>query len=227
MANPVSKGGLVNNEFHPLIFVVGATGRGKSTGIRNMNPDTTVIINTENKPLPFPGATKFTRHLKTQEPYKAIEYIDQLAKREDIESIVLDSFSAWGDSMYKLARSTEKGWDVQNLYNARMQDLFDAAKSSNKYVFFIGHPEIVETSDGATVKSVKVKGNEWKGVTEKEATIVLYAEMEADGLGNNRYFLRTQSDGINNAKSPMGMFDTYEIENDYAKVVEAVKKYYK
>ena len=37
-----------------LIFVVGKSGMGKSTSARNLNPDETVIINSDQKHLPFP-----------------------------------------------------------------------------------------------------------------------------------------------------------------------------
>ena len=36
-----------------LVFVVGKSGMGKSTSLRNLNPDETVIINTDQKALPF------------------------------------------------------------------------------------------------------------------------------------------------------------------------------
>ena len=36
-----------------LVFLVGKSGMGKSTSLRNLNPDETVIINTDQKALPF------------------------------------------------------------------------------------------------------------------------------------------------------------------------------
>ena len=39
-----------------LIFVVAKSGKGKSTSLRNLNPDETVIVNTDQKPLPFAKA---------------------------------------------------------------------------------------------------------------------------------------------------------------------------
>lgn len=210
----------------PLILVVGASGRGKSTAIRNLDPETTVILNTEDKPLPFKGASKFTKQMVITDPLQLTTTFKLIKDKNEVEVVVLDSFSAWSDAMYQHARKTEKGWDVPNLYNTKTKELFDAAKSMNKFVFFLGHPEITNIADGSTVKSMKVKGKEWEGVTEKEATIVLYADMEADGAGQNRYFFRTQSDGITNAKSPMEMFDSYEIDNDFALVVQKVKEYY-
>ena len=36
-----------------LVFLVGKSGMGKSTSLRNLNHDETVIINTDQKALPF------------------------------------------------------------------------------------------------------------------------------------------------------------------------------
>ena len=36
-----------------LVFLVGKSGMGKSTSLRNLNPEETVIINTDQKALPF------------------------------------------------------------------------------------------------------------------------------------------------------------------------------
>lgn len=36
-----------------LIFIVGKSGMGKSTSLRNLNPDETVIINTDQKTITF------------------------------------------------------------------------------------------------------------------------------------------------------------------------------
>ena len=36
-----------------LVFLVGKSGMGKSTSLRKLNPEETVIINTDQKALPF------------------------------------------------------------------------------------------------------------------------------------------------------------------------------
>lgn len=41
-----------------LIDILGREGTGKTVGCRTLDPDTTVILNTDRKPLSFPGAKK-------------------------------------------------------------------------------------------------------------------------------------------------------------------------
>ena len=49
-----------------LILVVGASGSGKSTSIRNLDPESTYIITPNSKPLPFRGSRKkYNKEKKT------------------------------------------------------------------------------------------------------------------------------------------------------------------
>ena len=43
----------------PNIFIVGPSGTGKSSSLRNLNPATSIILNTEQKALPFREASTF------------------------------------------------------------------------------------------------------------------------------------------------------------------------
>ena len=45
------------------ICVCGESGTGKSTSLRNLNPEETFIISTTAKPLPFRGWKKNYKHL--------------------------------------------------------------------------------------------------------------------------------------------------------------------
>ena len=45
----------------PNVIVVGKSGSGKSTSLRNLNPERTAVLNTERKQLPFKGANKFMK----------------------------------------------------------------------------------------------------------------------------------------------------------------------
>ena len=47
-----------------LIAVMGSSGTGKSTSLRNLNPKETCIINVSKKPLPFRNAKAYTEGIK-------------------------------------------------------------------------------------------------------------------------------------------------------------------
>jgi hypothetical protein len=202
-------------------LLIGMPGRGKTMALRNMNPETTGFINMESKPLPF--VNKF-KHYSTpsnwQECYqKLIEY----AKDVTIEVVILDSFSAYVDSLLKTARDTKKGFDIWNYYNEEIGKLQYIIKKYPKHIVVLGHYEWVETEEGAVEKRLAVKGKEWKGMLEKDYTIVHYADVIIVDAKRN-YFITLNSDGKSSAKTPPMFLEEGEekIVNDYDLFIERV-----
>ena len=201
------------------IALVGMSGRGKTMSFRNLNPETTGFVNIESKPLPF--INKF-KHYSTpnnwQECYqKLIEY----AKDDSIEVVVLDSFSAYVDSLIKVARETKRGFDIWNYYNEEIGKLLFAIKKYPKHIIVSAHYEWVETEAGAIEKRIMVKGKEWKGMVEKDFTIVHYADMTLEDK-KRTYYISLLTDGKDSAKTPP-MFieeDEERIPNDYSVFIE-------
>jgi len=195
-------------------LLIGMPGRGKTMAFRNMNSETTGFINMESKPLPF--INKF-KHYSTpnnwQECYqKLIEY----AKDSTIEVIILDSFSAYVDSLLKTARDTKKGFDIWNYYNEEIGKLQYLIKKYPKHLVVTGHYEWVETEEGAVEKRMAIKGREWKGMLEKDYTIVHYADMVVKE-GKREYSITLNGDGKSSAKTPPMFLNEGEekITNDY------------
>ncbi len=215
----------METNYKPLVIVMGRSGFGKSTSIRNLDPKTTLIFNTELKPLPFKGSGKF-KNIYLEEQKQLIEYIIAAQKKEDIETIVIDSFTGWTESLMRECRLKYKGYEVFNNYNQLISDFFKTAKKSNKQIFLIGHEDITTLEDGNNIIGLKVEGQVWRGVCEKEAVCVFHAIMDSDGKGSNSYYFETQSNGSTNAKSPHLMFNDFRIDNDLKLVSDKIKEYY-
>lgn len=201
------------------IALVGMSGRGKTMAFRNLDPETTGFVNIESKPLPFINKFKhYSAPNNWQECYqKLIEY----AKDDTVKVVVLDSFSAYVDSLLKTARETKRGFDIWNYYNEEIGKLLFAIKKYPKHIIVSAHYEWVETDAGAVEKRIMVKGKEWKGMVEKDFTIVHFADMKI--IEKKRmYTLALNSDGITSAKTPPIFTDEGidEIENDYNPFLE-------
>jgi hypothetical protein len=56
-------------------------------------------------------------------------------------------------------------------------------------------------------------------------SIVLFGKVKKDKDGNIRYVFETSNNGENTCKSPRGMFQSFEIENDLQLVKEAIVAY--
>ena len=83
------------------ILILGNSGTGKSTSLRNLDPDTTFIIQCVNKKLPFKGwKTKYTQITESnpngnlcytndyQDIWKKLKYINN--KMPKIKTVIID-----------------------------------------------------------------------------------------------------------------------------------------
>ena len=106
-----------------LVFVVGKSGMGKSTSLRNLNPDETVIINTDQKPLPFKKfEEKYNEgkgnYLKTSDVSEVIKKLKEIHKNPKIKTVIVDTWSRiMTDAIMNPSFRAEKGFDKQ--YGAR------------------------------------------------------------------------------------------------------------
>lgn len=199
-------------------MIVGNSGRGKTYSLRNLNPETTAFINIESKPLPF--LNKFKYYSEPDTYIQAYNDIIKFAKEDGVELIVLDSFSAYAESLLKTARDTQDGWDVWNFYNKEIGKLMFLIKKLPKHFVTVAHYEWIETPEGAVEKRVMVKGKEWKGMVEKEFTVVLYADMVFNKDNKREYRFVFNNDGKSSAKTPpifLESEDEETMENDFAK----------
>ena len=191
--------------------IVGMSGKGKTMSFRNMDPETTGFINIENKPLPF--VNKFKHYSTPKDWQETYQTLIEFAKNPEITQVVLDSFSAYVDSLLRTAREIKKGFDVWNMYNEEIGKLMYIIQRYPKDIFMSAHYEWVETEEGAIEKRIAVKGKEWKGMIESKFTIVHYADMKVTAEKKREYFITLNSDGKSSAKTPP-MFLKDEMEQE-------------
>ena len=196
-----------------LCMVYGQSGTGKSTSLRNFNPDEVAVINVSGKPMPF--RTKLQTY--NTDDYNKI--LNALSKTER-KSIVID------DATYLMV-----GEFMRNAKVAGYQKYTDMAVSFNNLiefasklpddviVYFLHHTEIDSNTGKTKAKTVGKMLDNYLTL-EGCFNIVLQAVAE----GKDHYFI-TQSDGINTSKSPEDMFDV-KIANDLAYVDKTIREYY-
>jgi len=182
------------------IAIVGMSGKGKTMSLRNMNPETCGYINVESKPLPF--INKFKHYCTPnswQETYqKLIEY----GKNTEITEVVLDSFSAYQESLLKTAREIKKNFDVWNMYNEEISKLMFLIRKYPKDIIVIAHSANVETENGVIERRIAVKGNEHnKTGLESNFTVVVFSDVRTKD-NKREYTFDLLSDGKTSAKTP-------------------------
>lgn len=212
------------------VLLMGASGSGKSTSLRNLPAEETAIINITNKPMPFrnkDGKTIVTlkdfakegeKDLTYEELYKRIIATIKATKKK---IIVID------DSSYMMAfenfeKATNKGYDKFTTMAKNYYDLIKSAIScgDEKIVYVITHEEVDDVNQLYRPKTIgKMLSNQL--VIEGLFSIVLRSMYK-----NGEYIFQTQNDGTSVCKSPMDMFEQKEIPNDLYEIDKIVREYY-
>lgn len=218
-----------------LIGIVGATGTGKSTAIKHLNPKETYIINVAKKELPFKGSEKL--YNTENKNYKEIDDANEITrllrnisdKAPHIKNVVIeDSNYIMGFNI--VSKATEVGYTKFSLMAKDMVDMFREARKlrDDITVFYLTHPETIE--DGGDIVGYKIKTAgkliDNQVLLEGLLTVCLYTYVEENKDGTASYHLITNRFKKMPAKSPDGMFADLKIPNNLQLVVDTVKEYY-
>jgi ABC-type uncharacterized transport system substrate-binding protein len=218
-----------------LIGIVGATGTGKSTSVKHLDPKETYIINVAKKELPFKGAEKL--YNSESKNYKEVDDANEITrllrtiseKAPHIKNIIIeDSNYIMGFNM--IAKATEQGFMKFSLMAKDMVELFREARKlrDDLKVFYFTHPETIE--DGGDIVGYKIKTAgkliDNQIVLEGLLTVCLYTHVEENKDGLTTYNFVTNRFKKYPAKSPDGMFADIKIPNNLQEVVNAIDEYY-
>ena len=224
----------------PFTIIVGDSGRGKTTSIRNLDPETTAIINVENKVLPFPRkvSEKFAKVLGSESPELLPARVKQMSADPKIKTIIVDSFTSWARDLEayckEVTASSRDGFEKWNKYYQIVKQLLDELKASPKYTFMFAIPEVFENKQTHVVKETIATKGSWKGQIEETATVIFWADvleesgsiMDEGEKEDLRYVFKTKPEGNNCTKVPMGMFEEKYIDNDLRIVMDMYKNYF-
>lgn len=222
------------------ICIVGESGTGKSTSLRNLNPEETFIISTTGKPLPFKGWRKKYTSFKTDGKGVSGNYfvssnwekiLNMLrvinTKMPHIKQIIID------DMQYILSyefvdRATEVGYGK---FSELAQHLMEILRYAEKMrddckMVFLTHCENV--GDALNPKYViKTIGKllAEKVTLEGLFTYLLFTRVNEGDSGKMEYKFLTNTDGACVAKTPLGMYDDLLIDNDLNEVIKTIDEY--
>ena len=207
-------------------LILGESGTGKSTSLRNLDPEHTFLIQMVKKPLPFrssdwkPVAEGGPVYV-TDDSAKIVSAMNKTRK----EIIVIDDFQyLLANEFMRRVTDVAKGNEAFAKYNEIARHAWDvlmAASSlaDHKRVYILSH---TSTDDFGKTK-IKTIGKllDEKIVMEGLVTIVLRTQVQ-----NGNYLFSTRNSGADTVKSPLGLFDDELIENDLAAVDAAIFNYY-
>jgi hypothetical protein len=195
------------------VLILGESGSGKSTSMRNFEPDEIGIFNVASKPLPF---------------RKKLPKVDNATYNTIIKGLTEPKLKTYviDDSQYLMAfEMFDKAKDVGYtkftdiaLHFKGLIDFVIKKTPADVIVYFMHHTEQTDTGKVKAKTSGKMLDNQL--TLEGLFSIVLMAK--TDG---KRYYFETQSDGFSTCKSPLDMFER-EIDNDLKFVDKTIREYW-
>jgi ABC-type dipeptide/oligopeptide/nickel transport system ATPase component len=222
------------------IAIVGESGTGKSTSLRNLNSETTFIISTTGKPLPFRAWKKKYIPIKIEgknvsgnyyvsskwdQILKILQIIDKMMPH--IKQVIIDDFQ-YVLSYEFVDRATEVGYTK---FSELAQHAMEILRYSEKMredckMIFLTHSENVgdNVNPKYVIKTVGKLLSE-KVTLEGLFTYIFFTKVNEGDSGRMEYKLITNNDGSCVAKTSLGMFEDLEIDNDLDEIIKVIDAY--
>lgn len=201
------------------VLVLGRSGTGKTTALRNFKNGEIGHINVLGKTLPFKADFKSF----VTDDYTEIKKALMSSK---VDTVIIDDAGYLITNQFMRGHGSGlKGNAVFELYNDIADNFWDLIRfvqvqlPEEKVVYFLMHEDKNEMGDVKPKTIGKMLDD--KVCVEGLFTIVLRT-MKKDG----KYVIRTTSDGYDVTKAPIDMFEGEEIENDLKKINEIIFEYY-
>ena len=212
-----------------VIGIMGESGSGKTTSMRDLDPKTTFYIDCDKKGLSWKG-------WKNQYSFEKLNYmatdvigtVDQILDKintqdnmKHIKVVVIDTLNGLMVAD-EVRRMKEKGYDKWQDLAQCVWELLDRLYTlrDDLTVIVVCHSQTQKDEDGYVFTRIKTSGKKLDKLNvESKLTTVLYA-IAKDG----EYVFQTKANN-STAKTPMGAFEADEIPNNIVDVLKALKDY--
>lgn len=230
-----------------VIAIMGESGSGKTTSLRNLPPKETFYIDADGKGMSWKGWAKdynvkagnYARVDRPDEVLRLMLIVNgencvgmadpKTGKTMEIEKpqtqfkyLVVDTLNAIMVAE-EMRRSKEKGYDK---WMDLATSVYNIVKYAGKFrddltIIFLAHTETVSEESGYMITRIATSGRKLQKIKlETMLNTVLLAKATEAG-----FQLITHSDGSTTAKTPMGAFEDDAIDNDIKLVLDVLKDY--
>lgn len=211
------------------IAIMGESGSGKTTAMRNLPPESTMYIDADQKGLSWRGwrssYNKENRnYVRTSNKETIIQLFERIQKEKEfshIKYVVVDTINGImvDDEM---ARMKEKGYDKWADLAFAVYGLITYALKMREdlTVIFLAHAQAERDDNGNMWTHIKTSGKKLdKIVLESKFTTVLYSKC-IDG----EHVFETHANN-STAKTPLGAFEEMTVANDIVEVLKRLEEF--
>ena len=211
------------------ILIMGESGSGKTTSMRNLDPDKTMYIDCDKKGLSWKGwksqyNTESKNYLACDDPDIVLTLLKRVDREEQFQGVTVCVIDTLNGMMVadEMRRSKEKGYDKWMDLAFSVYSIVDYALKvrDDLTVIFTVHSQTDHDENGYLFTRTKTSGKKLdKIVLESKFPVVLLAKGD-DG----QYVFETHANH-STAKTPLGAFEQNQIPNDITAVLDALKEY--
>lgn len=211
-----------------VIAVMGESGSGKTTSMRNLDPKTTFYIDCDKKGLSWKGwkqqYIEDDNYYKGDMPANVMQCLKALnvnEKYKKFKVVVIDTLNGImvAEEMRNLKVTGYGKWTDLASYIYGIVD-YSLSMRDDLTVIFIAHSETVSDDNGMIFTRIKTNGRKLdKIVLESKFTTVLLSECK-DG----KFIFHTHPDR-SSTKTPLEAFREDEIDNDIVAVLKALEDF--
>lgn len=211
-----------------VIGILGESGAGKTTSLRNLDPTTTFYIDCDKKGLSWKGwrqayvnGDNYLQSDIPQSVLKTLQALNNNEKYSKFKTVVIDTINGImvSEEMRNVKVQGYGKWTDLASYIYEIVD-YTLTMRDDITVIILAHSETISDDNGYLFTRMKTNGRKLdKIVLESKLTTVLLAEVK-DG----KHIFRTHADR-STVKTPLGSFEEDEIENDITKVIKALEDF--
>ena len=195
------------------VLLIGQSGSGKSTSLRNFTKEEVAVVNVLGKPLPFKSDIKAPKCDDYASILKAIAGTKK-------KTIVIDDANYLITNEF-MNKSSVKGFDKYNEMGNNFFNLINGIKNieGGKTVYLIMHED---TDENGNIKPKTIG----KLLDDKVNIQGMFTVCIRSMFDNGNYIFRLKTNGQDCVKTPFGMFETETMENDLKQFDKVVREYY-
>ncbi len=230
------------------MLVLGRSGSGKTSSMRNLDPSTTGLINCDKQELPFvkPGYSTVldgngkpdlekSNYVETGKPMSVIKTLKAWESREDLNTIVIDTITHMMTSYY-ITDALGKDYGGYKELATSFWNIVDAVRDLKKNVVVFGHIKTDFNEFGDKVFEMRTHGKMVKEMEPESYFNILLSSEVKNIEGDIKWVFRTKPENASEKIKCPGMFNEDGVmvkslepheDNDVAMIIRKIRQFYK